>query len=131
MAARKKSKQSTSLRIGTNPNFKELFDDFADYQGVRPFVLATDLIAEHHQLVDSLDPMNLTDVWTMPERAIPGYILGNSGAVITAHTEPDVLAAMVSNTERLQVSVTWIARMALYHGLVVNMEAEHFTAPAL
>ena len=120
--------RSAQLEFATTPQIGALFNDFADYIHLQPPELARMLAEENkHIAANAVDVIALGN----NHRTINLLLNGSTHArktnkIATRITRP-TYEVYNQASQRLETSISYVARVAVLHGLVIEMRSENYS----
>lgn len=106
----------------------EIFTDFANYSGLKPNELATMLVDEQSHLFDDLTIETLALAHQPQRRVFPEHLKVTPKKIsVSYQAHESTLDRFNEHADRFCLTVPWIARVAMLHGLALEMEAEKYT----
>ena len=112
----------------------EDFVDYLDHPKIKRSTLVNRYIAEQKDIFNDIngDMASLAELYVPQKRVFPSYldIPGGGEPILYGITAPNA-EHYAFHAERLLVSIGWMARTAILHGLALNMEAESFVPEPL
>lgn len=110
----------------------EAFANFADYLDTSRRQLAGRYVEERQDIFDAVDRNHLQRLHEAQRRVLPGYPeAGPNTLQITFSVTPETLTHYEAEVDRLDLSFSWLSRVAILNGLAIEMEQHRYVPGAL
>lgn len=118
--------EMTRFAISSNPQMHHVLQDFSEYLGVRILDLTGSYVVDHLITFDGLTIGGMKEILEPQRRVLGQYTEGKSGAVIYYRADQETSTALATVGKSLGECQMWAARIAVYRGLALDMEAERY-----